>query len=118
MEIKQTYIIDGKEFEGKEDAEYYEKLCEAKSNYYKAAKEYEDLLNQCSCSDLIFQGEVMRDCGEQYQDEFDIWHQKPILIKQYKCKCCGKDWSCGKFNGSTLDTWKHNGKILVKIGTF
>lgn len=118
MELKQFYIVDGKEFADKNDADYYEKLCIAKSNYYKTAKEYEELLNQCSCNDLIFQREVMRDYGEEYQDDFDDWHQKPILIKQYKCNCCGKDWSCGKFNSSTLDTWKDSGKILVKIGKF
>lgn len=117
MEIKNVYIVDGKEFSNEEDALYFKQLQTARESYHLAAKEYESILNNCSCKDLDFVREVRGDYGKDYQDEFDNFHKESILIKEYRCNCCGKTWDYGDFGGKG-DSWWDSGTIFVKTGIF
>lgn len=117
MEVKQIYTVGKKEFSAKDTAEYYQKLYDAMTTYHNAAKEYENLLAECTCDEKDFISKLVCAKGEHYLDDFDWLQQKNITVLNYVCKCCGKDWSYGEFDGLEAH-WRKGGNTLVKVGVF
>ncbi|AGG57911.1 hypothetical protein VPBG_00139 [Vibrio phage helene 12B3] len=117
MKIKNIFVVEGLEFENESAARKYQEILEVGKAYRESAKLYQEVLNSCTCEELVFRDTVQRDYGKSYSDEWDNWHKDRIPVDRYSCKCCGKEWDYADYDGKG-ECWKHSGTILVKTGRF